>query len=150
MSPNCCTLISFFCCVSSYSLSANSWWSTCSELWRSLSEGGGRYTPLWSGRVDREHPPSMPWIRGLKAACTQKKNRSLNAWPPRWLLKHASKTDRDAAANRMWCPSSCWLTNWDGKTAAVSARILLEWNDIMAGALPNLSQYCSEHQMTHL
>lgn len=41
--------------------------STCSELWRSLSEGEGHCTPLGSGHVDRELPPLVPLIPDLKA-----------------------------------------------------------------------------------
>lgn len=45
--------------------------STCSELWRSLSEGEGHCTPLGSGHVDRELPPWAPLIPDSKAAHTK-------------------------------------------------------------------------------
>lgn len=47
--------------------------STCSELWRSLSEGEGHCTPLGSGHVDRELPLLVPWIPDSKAAHTENK-----------------------------------------------------------------------------
>lgn len=47
--------------------------STCSELWRSLSEDEGHCTPLGSGRVDRELPLLAPWIPDSKAAHTENK-----------------------------------------------------------------------------
>lgn len=45
--------------------------STCSELWRSLSEGEGRCTLLGWGHVDTELPLSVPWIPGTKAEHTK-------------------------------------------------------------------------------
>lgn len=55
------------------SLGVRSSRSTCSELWRSLSEGEGHCTPLGSGHVDRELPLLVPWIPDSKAAHTENK-----------------------------------------------------------------------------